>query len=353
IELDIEGDLPQNPGHTDLIKLFQSTPNLFGIEKVIENQVAASPVLSKLGQVGFADLVVDADGKVRRALLSVTLSDDKVRYSLAVKMALHYLEAKGITLEPLDSEGQPVQRVRLGKAVFERFTGNDGGYVRTQSGGYQILLNFRGNQENFSTFSLREVLENKIPPDSLRDRLVFIGTTAESINDLFYTPYSSRLFRSPEMMPGIVLHANIASQIISSAIDGRPLLRVWSDPLEWLWISAIAFVGTAISWQFKFIRAISFSWLIASSGLLAGCYFAFVLGWWLPFVPSFLALSGATVVLFVITNKQRDRLHFRLTLALLLETYQKDPTTGRIAIEYLKQSESRENQAFIEQELAE
>ncbi|GBF78628.1 CHASE2 domain-containing protein [Aphanothece sacrum] len=358
IGLDLYRDLPvtnikaKNPGHRELVKILQSTPNLFGIEKVIENPVAASPVLSKLGQVGFADLVVDGDGKVRRALLSVILSDNKVRYSLAVKMALHYLEAEGITLKPLDSEGLPVQGVRLGKAIFKRFTGNDGGYVHTQSGGYQILLNFRGNQDNFSTFSLRELLENKIPPDSLRDRLVFIGTTAESINDLFYTPYSSRLFRSPERMPGIVLHANIASQIISSAIDGRPLLRVWSDPLEWLWITAIAFVGTVISWQFKFIRAISFSLLVASSGLLAGCYLAFMLGWWLPFVPSFLALSGATVVLFVITNKQRDRLHFRLTLSLLLETYQKDLTTGRIAIEYLKQSESRENQAFIEQKLA-
>ena len=348
IGLDLYRDLPVEPGHTDLVKLFNSTPNLFGIDKVLGPKIAPPPTLSQRGQVGFGDFLVDADGKVRRALLSVILSEDEVRYSLAVKLALHYLEAEGIALEQFDGEGQ---RVSLGKAVFDRFTGNDGGYVRTQSGGYQILLNFRGTQQNFVTFSLREVLDNQMPPDSFRDRLVLIGTTAESIKDLFYTPYSSRLFNSPELMPGIFIHANITSQILSAALDGRPLLRSWSEPSEWLGILAIAGVGAVVSWWFKSTWAIAFCLLLVSSGFLGGCYLAFVLGWWLPFIPSLLALFGASVAVLVITNKQREQLQFRLTLALLLETYQDSPTIGRIAIEYLKQSESQENQIFIEQQL--
>lgn len=348
IGLDLYRDLPVEPGHPDLVKLFQSTPNLFGIDKVLRPEIAPPPTLSQRKQVGFADFLVDADGKVRRALLSVILSEDEVRYSLAVKLALHYLEAEGIALESVDREGQGV---RLGKAVFERFTGNDGGYVRTQSGGYQILLNYRGTRQNFATFSLREVLDNQIPPDSFRDRLVLIGTTAESIKDLFYTPYCSRLFNSPDMMPGIVLHANITSQILSAALDGRPLLRVWPEPLEWLGILAIAGVGAVVSWRFKSTGAIAFTFLVVSSGVLGGCYLAFMYGWWLPLIPSLLALSGTAIALLVVTNKQRDQLQFRLTLALLLETYQDYPAIGRIAIEYLKQSESQENQAFIEGQL--
>ncbi|MDJ0594155.1 MAG: CHASE2 domain-containing protein [Pleurocapsa sp. MO_226.B13] len=350
IGLDLYRDLPVEPGHTDLVKLFQSTPNLFGIEKVLEPEIAPPPILSQRGQVGFCDFLVDADGKVRRALLSVILSDEELRYSFPIKLALHYLEAEGITLEPLDREGQPV-RVSLGQAVFERFTGNDGGYVRTQSGGYQILLNFRGTQENFATFSLREVLDNQIPSDSFRDRLVLIGTTAESIKDLFYTPYSSRLFNSPDVMPGIVVHANITSQILSAALDGRPLLRSWSEPMEWLGILAIAGIGAVVSWRFKSTGAIAFCVLVASSGLLGGCYLAFVWGWWLPFIPSWLVLLGSAIALLVVTNKKRERLQFRFTLALLLETYQDDPALGRIAIEYLKQSESQENRAFIDRQL--
>ncbi len=347
IGLDLYRDLPVEPGHTDLVKLFNSTPNLFGIEKVLEPKIAPSPTLSQRGQVGFADFLLDADGKVRRALLSVILSEDEVRYSFPIKLALHYLETEGIALEQVD--GEP-QRVSLGKAVFKRFTGNDGGYVRTESGGYQILLNFRGNQHNFATFSLREVLDNQIPPDSFRDRLVLIGTTAESIKDLFYTPYSSGLFHSPELMPGIFIHANITSQILSAALDGRPLIRVWSELIEWLGILAIAGIGTVISWWFKSTWAIAFCLLLVSSGLLGGCYLAFVLGWWLPLIPSLLALVGASVALFVFMNKQREQLQFRLTLTLLLETYQDYPTIGRIAIEYLKQSESQENKAFIDQQ---
>ncbi len=347
IGLDLYRDLPVEPGHTDLVKVLQSTPNLFGIEKVIGNQVAASSVLSQLEQVGFADLVVDADARVRRALLSVILSENEVRYSLAVKLALHYLEAKGMSLESLDTEGQGVQRVGLGKAVFERFTGNDGGYVGAESGGYQILLNFRGTEDNFATFSLKEVLENQLSPDSLRDRLVFIGTTAESINDLFYTPYSSRLFHSPETMPGIAVHANIASQILSAALEGRPLIRVWSDPLEWLGILAIAGVGAGITWWWSSPTVMAISLFLATGGLLGGSYLAFLVGWWLPAVPSLLALLGAAVALSLVRNRQRDRLLFRRTLALLLEMRQDYPTSGRIAIEYLKQSETKENQKFI------
>ncbi len=348
IGLDLYRDLPVEPGHTDLVNLFQSTPNLFGIEKVVGNRVAPPPTLSQRQQVGFADQVLDADGKVRRALLSVKLSENEVYYGLAVKLALYYLEAEGVTLEAIDSDSQ---RVRLGKAVFERFEGNDGGYVRAQSGGYQILLNWRGTQENFPTFSLREVLANQISPDSLRDRLVLIGTTAESIKDLFHTPYSGDLFSSPQPMAGVAILANIASQIVSAALDGRPLLRVWDDPLEWLWILAWAGVGAAVSWLLKSPSAIAASILLASGGLLGGCYLAFILGWWLSLVPSLLGLLGSAIALLLVTNKQRDRLLFRRTLTWLLEVRQEHPTAGRIAIEYFKQSESQENQALIERQL--
>ncbi|ELS00167.1 CHASE2 domain-containing protein, partial [Gloeocapsa sp. PCC 73106] len=228
IGLDLYRDLVVEPGHEQLVDVFRSTPNLFGIEKAIANKIAPSPILSQLGQVGFADMVVDADGKVRRALLSVILSDDDLRHSLALKLSLHYLEAKNITVANLDNKGH---RVRLGKAVFTRFTGNDGGYVRSESGGYQILINFRGTQENFVSLSLTEVLNNQITPDLFRDRIILIGSTAESIHDFYYTPYSNRLFNSPELMPGIFIHANIISQILSAAIDRRSPLNVYSEPI--------------------------------------------------------------------------------------------------------------------------
>ncbi|MGK7953768.1 MAG: CHASE2 domain-containing protein, partial [Crocosphaera sp.] len=348
IGLDLYRNLPIEPGHSDLVTLFQSTPILFGIEKIVDNPVAPSPVLSQQEQVGFSDIVLDDDGKVRRALLSLVDAEGTVRYSLGTILALYYLKGKEITLKSLDQG----QRVSLGKAIFERFTGNDGGYVGADSGGYQIVLNYRGQAQDFSTFSLTDVLNNNISPHSFSDRLVFIGTTAESINDLYYTPYSGQLSHVSEMMPGIAIHANIASQLLSSALEGRPLIRVWPDVMEWLGILTMALIGTGISWWLKSGRIILLSLLLVSSGVLAGCYLAFLSAWWLPLIPCLLAFFTATIVLWFINNKQRDKIIFTLTLDLLSQTLTDKPTVGRIAMQYLKQSENKENQVLIAQKLS-
>ncbi|MBD1847050.1 CHASE2 domain-containing protein [Cyanobacteria bacterium FACHB-63] len=349
IGLDNYRDLPVEPGHPDLVQVFQSTPNLFGIEKVVGSRVAAPSTLRQLQQVGFSDQVEDSDATVRRALLSI-FSENKVQYSLATQLALRYLASDHIKPESLDSEGQ---RLRLGKVTFDRLEHNAGGYVGAETGGYQILLNYRGTQANFDTFSLQQVLKRQIPSDSLRDRAVLIGTTAESVRDVFQTPYSDRWFGASQPMPGIVLHANIVSQLLSAALEGRPLIRPWSKPLEGLWILVWTGIGALISWQFKSPTRLISGAVLASSGLVGGGYGAFLLGWWLPVAPALLGLWGGAIALWLVTNKQLDHLRFQQTLTLLLRARQDYPTAGRIAIEYLKQSETKENQAAIDQQLKE
>ncbi|NER31865.1 MAG: hypothetical protein F6J89_30735, partial [Symploca sp. SIO1C4] len=73
--------------------------------------------------------------------------------------------------------------------------------------------------------------------------------------------------------------------------------------------------------------------------------------WWLPIVPSLLGLWGAVVAVQIVTNKQMEQLRFRHTLVLLLEMQRQYPTTVQIALEYLKLSEMKENQALIEKQL--
>ncbi len=355
IGIDLYRDLPVEPGYQALVEAFKSTPNLIGIEKVAGSRVAPPLVLDQLGQVGFADVVLDADGKIRRGLLSVEL-DGQLHLSFAVKLALIYLESVGITPEQLD-EG----RLRLGQVIFTPFDANDGGYVRASAGGYQILLNFRGTLECFPTISLSDVLANRIPAELLNNSsngtspkpVVMIGGIAESLNDLFHTPYSSSLFRSPQRMAGVVVHANIASQILSAALDGRPPIRVWSNPQEGLWILVWAVIGAVLSWRLKFPSRIAIGIVLTGLGLSAGTYLAFVRGWWLPLVPSLLGLVGAAIVLPMMTNKQLERLQLRRTLELLRQNCATAPAVGRIAIEYLKKSENQGNQSLIGRWLAE
>ena len=290
---------------------------------------------------------MDSDGKLRRALLSVVGNDGQTRFSLGTQLALHYLQERGIQLEPLNGNSY-----RLGKAIFKRFTGNDGGYVGADLGGYQVLLNFWGKEANFRQYSLLEVLKGECTPEDIRDRLILIGSTAsESSKDNFYTPYSKGGFSSPSKMPGVFIHANVTSQIINAALGNRPLLHTYNEIIESLWILFWGIIGIIISWRWRSLIAIALSVCLTSVSLIIICYLAFLLGWWLPLVPSILTMTATVITAIVLREKQRDRLRCHQTLIYLLREYRARPIVGRIALEYLKQSENQDNQMLIEKQI--
>ncbi|MEM1369476.1 MAG: CHASE2 domain-containing protein, partial [Cyanobacteria bacterium P01_H01_bin.15] len=239
--------------------------------------------------------------------------------------------------------------IKLGQGVFTRFSGNDGGYVRTNSGGYQILLNYRGPDSQFKRISLGDVLQDRIPQGLFRDRIVLIGSTAESLKDAFYTPYSGRLFEFPAMMSGVALQANIVSQLLSTALDQRPTLKTLPRLAEWAWIFVWALLGAVSSWQFRNTVAIT-TILLTICGLQGLiCFHLFAAnGWWLPFVPALLAIVASGILLPLWNNRQRDRLLFRCTFQELIRQHPAYPAAALIGLEYLKQSETKENQRLIQ-----
>ncbi len=304
IGLDIFRDLPVEPGHKQLVKVFQSTPNLVGIEKVVGEKgrgtVAPPPALKAKGQVGANDLIVDADGKVRRGLVSVDTPAGETVYSFSLHLALQYLQAEGIS--PKVVEG--TQNWRLGKAVFRRFQPYDGGYVQADNGGYQFLINYRAGARAFETVSMRDVLQDKLPPEWGRDRIILIGFVGDSFNDFFATPYSSGLLSLLEPTAGVEVHANLTSQIISAALDGRPLIKTWSEPIEWLWILLWSGIGAALTWQLRHTGSASkiffqkrIGQVLAAGVLLGSTYISFLGGWWIPVVPPFIALAGSAITI--------------------------------------------------------
>jgi CHASE2 domain-containing sensor protein len=359
--LDLYRDVPIVPGSQELVELYKTTPNLIGIEKVVGRKIAPAPVLAQLDQVGFADQVIDGDGKLRRALLAVKLPDNKLGFSFGLQLALRYLQDFGIT--PKSLSDHPYQ-LQLGKAVLVPFGGNDGGYVRADRLGYEVLLNFHGTQQQFQTFSLTNLLAHKIPQQSgnnsdssknpvgqeetaFTGRVVLIGTTASSINDLFSTPYMNYKGHSKQMA-GVMIHANIISQILSAALDGRGMLHVWSKPVEFLWILLWSAVGAVLSWQFMSSKAIIASITIAGGGLIGIAYLAFLQNWWIPTVPPMIGLVLAAMILPIATTRQSEKIQLYQTVESLVAIAKEQPAAAQIAIEYLKQAESQENQALIE-----
>ena len=304
IGLDIYRDLPVEPGHEKLVQVFKSTPNLIGIQKVVGNNsreaVAPPPVLKAKGQVGSNDLIVDADNKIRRDLLFVQTPQGEMMPSFGMYLALLYLEKEGIQIQEIPGTTD----WRLGKTSFNRFQSNDGGYIRADDGGYQVLLNYRGPSNRFTIVPMRDILNDKVPKDWGRDRIILIGGVSETFPDLYFTPYSSSLLSSPERMAGVEIHANIASQILSAAVEGRSLLKSWPEPLEWLWILLWATVGGVLSWQGRYTGGVTnfsihraFGPILAGGTLVGSSYIAFVGGWWIPVIPPVLALSGSAFVI--------------------------------------------------------
>ncbi|EDX83567.1 hypothetical protein S7335_747 [Synechococcus sp. PCC 7335] len=309
VGLDIYRDLPEDPGHEALVNTFQSMPNLIGVEKIFGNRVNPPPALEERDQVGLADLVLDGDRKIRRALLTGTddQEDSQIKAGLATRVALKYLETEGIELTPVDTERQ---QFLLGKASFLPLRPNEAGYSKQTLGGYQILMNWRGRADAFITVSMADVLSNQVEPDVMQDRMVFIGSTATSINDLFETPYNSLHNSDQGVMAGVFIHANIASQLTQSALTGRRGISGLSRLQQAVGILIWSLLGALSSWtisskqrsqqQYHFHRNVLLNALLTvfcMSGLLfGGAYLAFLQGWLLPVAAPFLAFLMSGVI---------------------------------------------------------
>jgi adenylate cyclase len=317
IGLDMYRDLPVQPGYDRLTEVFRSTPNLIGAEKVsgdlLGDTVKPPPALSETDRVAAVDLVLDGDGKIRRGLMSIKPAQyNRTILSFAARLALISLEKEGITPKILDAQKQQFQ---VGRAVFSPFRPSDGSYIRPQMGGYQILLNFRGPQERFDTVSMSEVVAGKADR-RFGDRIVLIGAIAPSLNDLFYTPYNDTWAAVPKRTPGVVVHANLVSQILSAALDGRPLIQTASEPMEWLWILLWSGVGAILSWRLRPQTLAVKSWPRMELALiLVGCvplgiaYGVLLSGWWIPVVPPIVALMGSSMAMtsYISRWEHRDR----------------------------------------------
>lgn len=316
IGLDIYRDIPVEPGHQELVKVFKNTPELTGVQKVIGDdfspQIAPPPILNKLGKVSASDLVLDEDKVVRRATLIIPIEDNQGITSLGLEVALKYLRKQGIKPEFDDKA-----TLKLNEVSFAPLKKNDGGYVRVDVGGYQIILNYRGAKQGFQRISFSEVINNRVSSKLMHDKIVLVGTVAPSVKDHFYTPYSSLnnyLATSPIPTPGVEIQAQIASQIISTVLDKRSAIRVVDNSLENLSVLIVSLLVVVISFKlsnYKFFSTFKgktvktiIIFLLASVFniiLFSGVYLAFLSGFWIPVIPSFIALN-ISALLFVIYN---------------------------------------------------
>ena len=162
----------------------------------------------------------------------------------------------------------------------------------------RMLINYAGPGGIFQHLSAVDVLSGKVPPEAVRDRIVFVGATAAGTYDLRVTPTSP-------IMPGVEKHANVAANILSGRFLRRP------DWVELVELAGILFFPLLLAWLLPRLRpavsvgAVAVVW----AALFGAVHLAFLGGMWLPVVYPTLALGltflGITVYRLLTEERQR------------------------------------------------
>ncbi|MEO0540000.1 MAG: CHASE2 domain-containing protein [Cyanobacteria bacterium P01_A01_bin.105] len=299
VGLDIYRDYPVSPDHPALAARLQTGENLVGVCKSRDREldpvgVDPPPELEE-AFVGFSDFLDDPDGVVRRHLVAIEAdpaSTCTTPYAFSARLAFLYLQAEGTAADFNEAEN-----LVLGQAVFPRLQTRSGGYQPIDAGGYQTLLNYRAlptPSDIADQVSLTQVLDGQVNPAAIRDRIVLIGVTANSITDDWATPYGAS---SGSKTAGVFVQAQMTSHLISAALGERPVLTVWPMGVDSLWIGGWAVLGWAAG-----VMALG-GWgrwgpALAAFGLVGlgvSSLVLLTLGYWVPLVPAGLALVGAGV----------------------------------------------------------
>ncbi len=292
--IDIYRDQRREPGSAELVRQFSQNPNLIAVCSVSQvndpNKPGVKPpeaLAQNYNQLGFTDVVVDVDDVLRRQLLFMNpegVSPCQTEFSLSFQLARHYLAEEGIkpqlTLE---------EQVQLGSTVLKPLEKNAAGYHQLDYQGFQILLNYRASPEVARRVTFSEVLNDKIDPQWVEDRLVLIGVSAPISTDHFSTPYSQGQGRH-QRMPGVIIQAQMVSQILSAVLDDRPLIWEWSYWLDWVWIGSWSIVGGIIAWRCQKLSDWGITITVAVVSLSGVCFIFLIGGGWVPLIPSGLTL---------------------------------------------------------------
>jgi len=309
IGLDIYRDFPLEPGAAAFAAQLQQ-PNVFTIRNIDTLLGTPAPPASPPEQVGFNELPFDTDGVVRRQILFAE-TEAGFLSSFGLQLVLPYLAALGIA--PEGSAINP-EWLQLGAATFVPLTPQAGSYSNVEAAGYQILLNYRTAGEIAPTLSLTQALFGYLDPDLVRDKIVLIGSVAPSLRDNFFTPFSS-VSRDRPRLPGVLVHAQIVSQLLDAATGERSLLWYWSERSEQVWIIAWIFWGGLVGWRCRHPLLLALT-ISASLAALAGiCFALFLQAGWIPFAApatGLLVAAGFVVSHQSYENLRQQRIVMRL-----------------------------------------
>ena len=317
IGLDLARDFPTK--NIDLMNKFKYNKKLIGVCKEESKDALreaskgfASPKYFGKERVGFADILTDNgldNGVVRRHLLfkdqekdSQCNSPESFSYLIAQK----YLREEEVSInhESVNENKNPSDF--LGIKISRLYTPY-GGYQSIDFGGYQTLLNYRAISKTDPIAKIRtveQILDSENPENIkvINNKIVLIGVVNKErgigTTDILSTPYGE--------MPGIYVHAHMISQLLSAVLDKRPMIKVFSQPLEMLFIFIFTFLGGILAFYIKKIQIkyIITIFVVLAFVLCAICYVSFLQAIWIPLIPPLLSISISIIFTRFLEKRQ-------------------------------------------------
>ena len=204
--------------------------------------------------LGIAPMVLDEDAVLRR-LPAYTTFNGEIFYNWAF-----YLAARRLGVSPPQNPSPE---------------GVDFAGQRVPLENGSLLVNFYGPAGAFPTYSAVSVAEGDVlreHPDAFRGKIVLLGATALTLQDLYPTPFSAT-----KRTAGVEITANA----VETLIHARYLRHA---PLWVAWLLTV--VAVTVAWGVLTVRAVWKQLLLVVGGVLgylAAVYLVFVHGGlWLP-----------------------------------------------------------------------
>jgi CHASE2 domain-containing sensor protein len=289
---------PRGQGRESLIKQLQ-TPNVITIcaYDSAANDHAPPPEFTqqqKEQQMGFSDLFPDSLSTglvIRRQLLSYDPRQAEealsciTPYSFSIQIARKYFATQNSSFN-LNQQTQEwtgdrvtLSKLRLRTGGYQRYEGIDGL-------SNQVLIHYRANQKPARRLTMNQVLRGD-ESHTLANRVVLIGySDAPVAREESPTPIGE--------LSGVWIHAHVISQILSSELDGRPLiwfLPQWRD-VQWgdgLFVAFWALLGGTIVWM---VRSPFQLFSLTGIGLFLLYQLSLAVliqGGWVPLIPAAIA----------------------------------------------------------------
>jgi len=240
-------------------------------------------LLEVVAGAGSVEVAPDCDGTLRRVPLLVDAGDETWE-AFSLRVLRQYL---GLGDAPASLAGD---RVAVGGTGYE---------VRTDANG-AMLVNFVGRPNTFPSYSLVDVIENRVPASTFEGKIVLVGMM-NSLNemDLHQVPVSAG------RMAGVEFQANV----IHTQLHHRPLVSQ-SQVGTTATVVLLALVSAAVLSQLGAVSGAVFTVLLAS-GYFVFSSVQFDAGYLpnvlFPYVTIFVNYAAVTTTRFASERGERRR----------------------------------------------